>query len=154
MKEKYKKCKKLYAWQKFLKHIVEHAKNNCVTADECIKNKLVKDKKAFHNMLYTLETVKELVVCSKSVDMHGNDVYDIILTSTGWDAVDEIDSKKEIEKAIEQPEQNDKQSSQDDNVVVICNGQVVHAFKKDDVVKFLDLLDSILNDFALAGIFI
>ena len=134
-----KKPKSLYAWQKFMLFVDEN--NRHITLQECLDKQIVKDKKAFYNMLYTLRGVKRFI--SYTIFLDGS--YEVFFNNDGLRVLNEI-------YHIQQPEQNDCQFNQDDNIEIVYNGDVVYSFKKDDVVKFLDLLDDIIENFAINGI--
>lgn len=138
------KPKSLHAWQKFMLLVDEN--NGNITMQECLDKKIVKDKKAFYNTLYTLRGVKRFI----SYTIFPDGSYEVCFNNDGLHALNEI-------YHMQQPEQNDSQFNQDDNVQddnveIVYNGQVVHAFKKDEVVRFLDFLDDIITDFALVGL--
>lgn len=135
-----KKSKSLHAWQKFMLFVDEN--NGHITLQKCLDKKIVKDKKAFYNMLYTLSGVKRFI--SYTIFLDGS--YEVFFNNDGLHVLNEI-------YHMQQPEQNDCQFDQDDNIEIVCNGQVVHAFKKDEVVRFLDFLNNIITDFTLAGLY-
>ncbi len=139
IKMRNKKPKSLYAWQKFMLFVDEN--NGHITLQECLDKKIVKDKKTFYNMLYTLRGVKRFI--SYTICFNGS--YEVSFNNDGLHVLNEI-------YHIQQPEQNDCQFDQDDNIEIVYNRHVVHSFKKEEFVKLLDLLDDIIRDCAIAGI--
>lgn len=140
MSKKNNKSKNLHAWQKFLKYAYDN--DGIVSIQDCIDHKLVKDKKAFYNMLYILHNVKDLI----TYYFTDTGICEITFCNNGYYALDKIEEicNEDITQDIDQPKQND--------IVITYNGNVVHSFKKSTVVKFLNFLDEIITDFTLAGI--